>query len=54
VRQLGGGRFTVRDSAGRHTTKSGDPIIVVAGGLRHELVLHAFATNPASRVSTAS
>jgi hypothetical protein len=53
VRQLGGGRFVVRDKAGRHEARSGEPVIVVAGGRRHDLVLHAFETNPASRVSTA-
>jgi hypothetical protein len=53
IRQLSGDRFQVTDSVGKHMVPSGQPVIVVSGGIRHELVLHAFATNPASRVSTA-
>jgi hypothetical protein len=51
IRLLPGGRFSVRDGAGRHVTTSGEPLIVVIQGHRHELVLHAFATNAASRAS---
>jgi hypothetical protein len=51
IRLLPGGRFAVRDGAGRHVTSSGDRMIAVVGGARHELVLHAFATNAASPVA---
>jgi len=51
IRLLPGGRFAVRDDAGRHVTQSGDRLITVVGGVRHELVLHAFATNAASPVA---
>lgn len=51
IQLLPGGRFSVRDGAGRHVTSSGEPLIVVVQGVRHELVLHAFATNAASRTS---
>lgn len=51
IRLLPGGRFAVRDGAGRHVTQSGDRLIAVVGGVRHELVLHAFATNAASPVA---
>jgi hypothetical protein len=54
IRLLPGGRFSVRDGAGRHVTSSGDPLIVVVQGVRHELVLHAFATNAASRATSRS
>jgi hypothetical protein len=52
IRLLPGGRFSVRDGAGRHVTSSGERLIAVVGGVRHEVVLHAFATNTASQVST--
>jgi hypothetical protein len=52
IRQLGGGRFAVRDTRGRHVTKSGEPVVVVAAGGRHELVLWAFATNTAAPVAS--
>jgi len=52
IRRLSGGRFEVRDTAGRHVTKSGEPVIVVAAGSRHELVLWAFATNTAAPVAS--
>jgi len=42
----------VRDGAGRHVTSSGERLIAVVGGVRHEVVLHAFETNAASQVST--
>ena len=51
IRLLPGGRFAVRDGAGRHMTQSGDRIIAVVGGVRHELVLHAFETNAATPVA---
>ena len=52
IRRLRGGRFEVTDRTGRHVTMSGEPIVSVdpVGG-RHQLVLHAFATNAASTVS---
>ena len=52
VRYLGRERFHVIDTAGRHPATSGEPITVVAGGVRHELVLRAFATAAASTVTT--
>jgi fibronectin type III domain protein len=51
IRLLPGGRFAVRDGAGRHVTSSGERLIAVVGGVRHEVVLHAFETNAASQVS---
>jgi fibronectin type III domain protein len=53
IRLLPGGRFSVRDGAKRHVTSSGEPLIVIVQGVRHELVLHAFATNAASRATRA-
>ena len=53
IRQLRGGRFEVTDGVGRvHVTTSGEPIVAVVAGVRHELVLLAFATNAASPVSS--
>jgi hypothetical protein len=54
IRLLPGGRFSVRDGAKRHVTSSGEPLIVIVQGVRHELVLHAFATNAASRATSRS
>ncbi len=55
IRRLRGGRFEVTDKRGRHVTSSGEAMIAVDGvGGRHELVLHAFATNAASTVSAGS
>jgi hypothetical protein len=52
IRRLRGGRFEVTDRTGRHVTTAGEPIVAVDGrGGRHQLVLHAFATNAASTVS---
>ncbi len=52
VRRLRGGRFEVTDRTGRHVTTSGEPIVAIdPKGGRHQLVLHAFATNAASTVS---
>jgi Fibronectin type III domain len=52
IRRLRGGRFEVTDKTGRHVTTAGEPIVAVdARGGRHQLVLHAFATNAASTVS---
>ncbi len=51
VRYLGRDRFSVRDTAGRHIATSGEPIMVVAGGVRHELVLRAFDTVAASQAT---
>jgi hypothetical protein len=53
IRQLRGGRFEVTDRFGTRTIASGDPIITTDSvGARHELVLRAFATNPASAVTS--
>jgi hypothetical protein len=53
IRLLRGGRFRVTDRAGRHVTASGEPVIAVdSAGVRHELVLRAFATRSASPVSS--
>jgi len=52
IRPLRGGRFTVIDRTGRRVTSSGEPIVAVDSmGVRHELVLRAFATKAASEVS---
>jgi hypothetical protein len=49
IRLLRGGRFRVTDRAGKHVTSSGEPIITIDSvGIRHELVLRAFATKSAS------
>jgi hypothetical protein len=52
IRRLRGDRFEVTDKMGRRVTLSGDMVPVVAGGVRHALVLQAFATNPASAASS--
>ena len=53
VRRLRGGRFAVRDAAGRREVADGDPIAITDGnGTRHSLVLRRFATNAASKVAT--
>jgi hypothetical protein len=52
IRRLGSGRFEVTDGAGRHRATSGEPMTVVAAGVRHELVLWAFATNAAAPVES--
>lgn len=52
IRRLRGGRFEVTDKTGRHVTTSGEPMVAIdPNGGRHQLVLHAFATNAASTVS---
>jgi len=53
IRYLGRGRFEVTDRVGRHVTTSGEPIAAADSvGVRHELVLRAFATKAASPVSS--
>jgi hypothetical protein len=53
IRVLRGGRFAVTDRLGRHVTTSGEPIVAADSvGLRHQIVLHAFATRAASPVSS--
>jgi hypothetical protein len=53
IRLRRGGRFEVTDRVGRHVTSSGEPIVAADSvGVRHELVLRAFATNAASTVSS--
>jgi hypothetical protein len=53
VRQLRGGRFEVTDGVGRrHKTTDGEPVMAVVAGVRHQVVLHAFATNAASPVTS--
>jgi hypothetical protein len=53
IRHHRGGRFEVIDRVGRHVTMSGEPVIAVDSvGVKHEVVLRAFATNSASPVST--
>jgi hypothetical protein len=52
IRRLRGGRFDVTDKTGHHVTAAGEPMVAVdSRGGRHQLVLHAFATNPASTAS---
>ncbi|MBA2718288.1 MAG: fibronectin type III domain-containing protein [Chloroflexi bacterium] len=53
IRQLRGGRFVVRDRQGRHEATDGNPLTVIDSlGVRHSLLLRAFATNAASQVAT--
>ena len=53
IRLRRGGRFEVTDRVGKHVTSSGEPIVAADSvGVRHELVLRAFATNAASTVSS--
>jgi hypothetical protein len=52
VRYLRGDRFEVTDGTGRHVAPSGEPIIAVVAGVRHQVVLRAFATNAASLASS--
>jgi hypothetical protein len=53
IRLLRGGRFAVRDRMGRRIANDGEPIVVADSvGVRHSLVLQAFATNAASAVAT--
>lgn len=53
IRRKRSGQFEVRDRAGRHLVDDGDPVVVVDSvGVRHSLVLRAFATNAASQVAT--
>lgn len=52
IRRLRSGAFAVRDRNGRRDVGDGDPIAFVDSlGVRHTLVLQAFATNAASRVA---
>jgi hypothetical protein len=49
IRQRRGDRFEVIDRTGRHVAVAGEPTTATeANGARHQLVLRAFATNPAS------
>jgi hypothetical protein len=53
IRPLRGDRFRVTDRSGQRETASGEPLVVVdSAGVRHELVLRAFSTKPASAVAT--
>jgi hypothetical protein len=52
VRRKRGGGFIVTDRTGKHDVDDGAAVVVVDGlGVRHSLVLRAFATNAASRVA---
>ncbi len=52
IRRLRGDRFAVRDRSGRKVVPDGDALIVQdSRGVRHSLVLRAFATNAASTVA---
>jgi hypothetical protein len=52
IRRLRSGAFAIRDRNGRREVADGDPIAFVDSlGVRHTLVLQAFATNAASRVA---
>ena len=52
IRRLRNGDFAVSDRNGRRQVADGDPIgFVDSAGVRHTLVLQAFATNAASRVA---
>ena len=53
IRPARGGRFVVTDKAGRQVATSGESIIATDSlGVRHDLVLRAFATKAASSVSS--
>ena len=53
IHRMRGGRFRVTDKTGRHVVADGEAVVVVDSlGVRHSLVLHAFATNAASRVAS--
>jgi hypothetical protein len=53
IRPRSGDRFEVTDRKGRHITNSGEPIVLEDSmGVRHEVVLRAFATNSAAAVSS--
>jgi hypothetical protein len=53
IRHRRGDRFEVTDKEGHHFTQSGEPIVLVDSlGVRHEVVLRAFATNSAAAVSS--
>jgi fibronectin type III domain protein len=53
IRQLRGGRFEVKDRMGRRLATNGERIVVADSvGVRHSLVLQAFATNAASAVAS--
>jgi hypothetical protein len=53
VRQLRGGRFEVIDRVGKRVAADGEAIVVADSvGVRHALLLRAFATNAASAVAT--
>lgn len=53
IRRLRNGRFVVTDTRGRHEVSDGEAIVVVDNvGVRHSLVLRAFATNAASEVAS--
>ena len=53
IRQLRGDRFEVTDRLGTRIATSGEPIVASDPvGVRHQLVLRAFATNPASAVTS--
>ena len=52
IHRLRNGRFQVSDRTGTHEVADGDPVVVADSiGVRHSLVLRAFATNAASRVA---
>jgi hypothetical protein len=52
IKKLRGDRFRVEDKHGTHEVESGEPVVVSdASGVRHELVLRAFAGKAASAVA---
>ena len=53
IRRKRGGGFAVTDRSGQREVEDGSPVVVIDSvGVRHSLVLRAFATNAASRVAT--
>ena len=53
IRRRRGGRFDVKDRSGTHVVNDGEAVVVADSiGVRHGLVLRAFATNAASRVAS--
>jgi hypothetical protein len=53
IRRRRGGRFEVKDRSGKRVVNDGEAVVVADSvGVKHGLVLRAFATNAASRVAS--
>jgi hypothetical protein len=51
IRRLRGDRFEVKDRYSTHVAESGEPIVIVDSGARHELVLRAFEGRAAAEAT---